>query len=1596
MAFDQTTRNRLARFVGDCRELLSEEFTRQLQSIYGMDPKTGEFADLDALALSSTQFETARLLRETLDHYLASMDTGTAVKAKKARLDALSRIVREQAFTVLNRLCAIRMAEARELCIECISKGYQSQGFQLYKTLAGTALGEIGDTYRCFLFRLFDEFAVDLPVLFDRFSPQGRLFPRETALLAVLGEINHADIDPLWAEDETIGWIYQYFNSKEERQAMRDTKRGGSQAPRNSRELAVRNQFFTPRYVVEFLTDNTLGRIWYEMTQGTTALKDSCRYLVRRPNEIFLAEHEVTATPLPFDENLSDIIGDPQEAYAEVFPQVEASQYSPPTGWIQDAYEGNFQNLPEDGCDPGAAWVAAAVPPEQINGLIGEKWQPNEDDTALTRLTQSILDGSPVDEVRRLPVAWAVLSAFARSSQYSGGYEREGRQKLWSYFRRLAQEWQQYGPDTGDLSQEELLKQPVHIPHRPLKDPRDLKMLDPACGSMHFGLYAFDLFERIYEEAWDLEDPGNKGPDAFVRPEGLKPLHETYGSKDAFLRDVPRLIIERNIHGIDIDPRAVQIAGLSLWLRAQKSWQTQGVAAGDRPQIQRSNIVCAEPMPGEADMLEDFLKGLRDDRLESLIRRVLDVPENQQVRATARMAEALCDLVRTVWKEMELAGEAGSLLKIEDSLADAIAKGKDEWEAKLPLFRVTEFGLTEKMQAKPKVKYYKTVPGEEEDFWSRAGAMVLEALENYADQAQGTEASRRQMFVQDAARGFAFIDLWRNRFDVALMNPPFGASSCTAKHYIDSEYRPWRYDIYPCFISRIASSLGEGGRLGYLAPRTGYYSHRMQAWREHVLLGDSQLVCLADLGHGVLDDALVEVAAGVLQSKCALPQVISFNCLPHGAAVKGSHLQDQLQDHRGVLTPFEDIRSLPGHKVILNAPPALLHRFSVDDPLDPGYATARDGAHSADNERYVRLWWEVPVSPDVRSNWPFYAKGGEYAPYFANPHLVINWCNAGRDISLGAHSVLPSQRVYFLSGITYTERTASVFNARVLPAGCIFSQAGPMVRPHESVSTLGLLGYLMTIAVRSIIELLVGSGDGAVSGSAARHFLSGTISSIPIPHLSTSEWQDIANGTAEIVAATACLQLTSETDINFVGIGEVAESLSHQVKREHQAYLRSVQTILDRSYDIESTVCEVFGVGELDAVICAELVSDHPAAMPDREVDPAELEVFESPSEDEVVDAVAASVRGRAATKQAFFADRRVELACLSQKASPQSIISNWPEPGTWRSMRRAHDVLSIAIGIAFGRWDASCASVTFLRNGFKCDPLAPLPPHPPVYGDENNISQAVLASDYAASNDLGRAISSVLSAASGREDVSLESQMCDALRVSSLSEDLITPSGFFERHLSQYSKSRRYAPIYWPLSTPSSSYTLWLYYHRVTDQTLYTCVNDFVEPKLKQVSDETSRLRGKSNRSSAEEKELERLSDLELELKDFRDELLRIAKFWKPDLNDGVQITAAPLWKLFQHRQWQSRLKETWEKLEAGEYDWAHLALSIWPDRVVRASHKDRSYAIAHDLEDPLWHEVEVEKVGRGGRVTTKMEWQPRDLSDSKLNQIIAGVKAR
>jgi hypothetical protein len=267
--------------------------------------------------------------------------------------------------------------------------------------------------------------------------------------------------------------------------------------------------------------------------------------------------------------------------------------------------------------------------------------------------------------------------------------------------------------------------------------------------------------------------------------------------------------------------------------------------------------------------------------------------------------------------------------------------------------------------------------------------------------------------------------------------------------------------------------------------------------------------------------------------------------------------------------------------------------------------------------------------------------------------------------------------------------------------------------------------------------------------------------------------------------------------------------------------------------------------------------------------------------------------------------------------------------------------LLSWAVCVAFGHFDWRLA--TGERHAPpEPNPFDSLPTKSPGMlpdgAEPFHTHAGILVDDQGHPHDLAHLVEEVL----GRVDIPVPDDVRRWLQ-----------RDFFAFHLQRYSKSRRKAPIYWPLSTTSGSYTLWVYYHCLTSQTLYTAINDFIEPKLKQVGGDVTALRNKgSARTREDEKQFEALQAFELELIELRDTLLKLAPTYKPNHDDGVQISAAPLWPLFRHKPWQKLLKDTWAKLEKDDYDWAHLAMNYWPDRVREKCKTDKSLAIAHGLE--------------------------------------------
>lgn len=1300
MAFDQSTRNRLQKFVNDARNLLTEEFTRQLQATYGLDPNAGSVASVDSLThLDNRQRQTASVLRDALAHYLAT----THGKGEKDRTkQALSRIVREQAFTVLNRLAALRMAEARGFLLETIAKGYNAKGFQLYKQLAGSSLGETGEAYCKYLYSVFDEFSLDLAVLFDRHSAQGRLFPRESALLELLDLINHHEIEPLWAEDETIGWIYQYFNSQEERKQMR----AESQAPRNSRELAVRNQFFTPRYVVEFLTDNTLGRIWYEMTQGKTSLVDSCRYLVRRPTEVFL--------------------------------------------------------------------------------------KPGE----------------------------------------------------------LAPEQEKAAGEAEALSQEELLKQPVYILHRAIKDPRCIRMLDPACGSMHFGLYAFDLYERIYQEAWQLES--ELGAETFVREGNLKALHQTYDSFEDYRAEIPRLIIEHNIHGVDIDHRAVQIAGLSLWQRAQRAWQQQDIKPQQRPVVRKSNIVCAEPMPGEKALLQEFSSSLNPPVMGQLLEAIFD--------------------------KMELAGEAGTLLKIEEEIQASIHEARDQWQARSGTNSVDDMFQVELDKATPQNELGFDLSGvDDESFWDGVEQLILDALSNYADKA-ASNADQKRLFAEDAAKGFAFIELCRKRFDGVLMNPPFGDFSMKTTELVNRHYKASKADIYASFIARAIDLTTEGGCIGAITSKTGFYQKQLEKWRTRLMGLDAWLEQFCDLGYGVLDTATVETAAYVIgttkKNSTTLFYRLIDKTLDDKEATLGNVVNHLLCNRKveGLYSKkLGEFSKIPGSPLSYWVSSKVISVFSNHPAL--GDLAAIDMGMSTKNDfRWTRCFWEVPAqSIGTENRFCAFAKGSASSALIFTARSLVDQKNDFRALKAELCSkysylngdtdwVLHPEYHYKMRGLTFGRRTRR-FRPLIMQEGAYFSDSNPGIFFHcEDVNLKATAAYLSSRIVQSLLGLV----------TPARKLDVSYVAKLPVPVMSD--------------VATIRLEYLYD-QLQSIGLQEESVSKSSILYKKLAPASDHELRISDIEREIDEIASDLLGLGKNDKdVLLGEFTNITGIG-------------FEH------------SVENSVKTESALF-DLFVD-----------SSVSNLPNVYSYNEL---------------------------MRSRFE------------------RLHHATIVS----TEDLVKILSK---------------NSVDVFNAKKVEKVL------FEEHLKEFTDSPRVAPLIWPLQTSTGSYTLWCYYHALSEQTLYTCINDFIDPKIVRLEQDLNHLHGTSARENQDAEELEKLTDIITELRDFRDEMQRVAKFWKPNLNDGVQITAAPLWKLFQHKTWQKKLKNTWEKLENGDYDWAHLACSIWPERVLRKCHQDRSLAIAHDVENTFWHEVEV-PVKRGKEPTgeTKLELQPKELTDDELDALI------
>lgn len=1261
----------IERFVLAAKNLLMQNVTEMLQQWYGIWAD-GHTIGVEQLPSQDTDIvHTARMLRDRLQHLMAALPDTDSDSDKERQ--AVGQLVAEQAFTQLNRFCALRMCEERDLIMESIRGGYESAGFMAYDSIAQSVGASRYERYRCYLLSVFDELSIELPAVFDRFSPFGLLFPDESTLMKLLELINDSQLSAwfdeqnavtvnFWKEDETLGWMFQDYNSLEERRKMREA----SSKPRNSREMAVRNQFFTPEYVVRFLTDNSLGRIWYEMTRGESRIgEEQCRYMIRRP-------------------------------------------------------------------------------------------------------------GEPLEE-------------------------------------------------------------------RKLKEPTEILSLDPTCGSMHFGLYLYEVYEYIYMDAWDHQ------------PSLLQKYREVH-TRESFRREVPKLILENNIYGCEIDSRALQIAALSLWLRAQKSYSQMELDAAERPLITRSNLVLAEAMPGN----KRLLKGLMDE---------FDKPMQR--------------LLTTIWNKMKYVGEAGLLFKMEKEISDDIEYLRKNWSKVNQNRNVSFYDSEERRaevmaanEARTELRHHK------DEFFEEIAERLQTALQELSSRLSEEEGYENALFSEDATRGFAFIELCQKRFDCIVMNPPFGEGSEHTSQYMNDNYPAWSKNLVCAFFDRMQEMLDDEGLVGAIFDRTVLIKSIYVDFRKHNLCGTIKYC--ADTGWGVLD-ANVETAVLIVDSEQTNKQGIFINVYDEDPAIKGEKLFDILNVKSRDVSPHIysakslDFMALPNSVIGYYFDRAIIEYFKHRSIVQYGFE-AKGG-----NKFHVQLFYEVEKSKIFEP----VAGNGKFSHFYATYRDMAEWKDNG--IRVRAMNLIRNPEAQKTIGVYYGER-GEVLDAQILKPNMFTTQGYIGIPANNKLHGFICLAFINSILSQYILNLYSGG-----------HKMTTYVNQIPMPDYATrqSDIERIVNAIIDIKRKWFSLD---ETNLEYHGL--IAQM---HIDTTIDAALKKMQEQLTADY----TRYE-------------ELVKEN---------DDLWMDLADIDRDSEFRQ-----------TLNDYKARRPYEELLSIDGASSQNVIDK---------KVMAQEIVMELVGMAFGRWNTAYAKGEQAIPEFG-DVFDALPFMPVVSQGEAACpaqldvpTDGILTNNSDSSLSLASHVREVMHYLWADRADDMEYELCQLIGCKSLQAYLASPTGFFDYHFKRYTKSRRKAPIYWLLASEDGTVDYWVYYPKLSKNTL---------PQLIiRLREQQEQLRTRLNAAlAAHDKTQESQIRAEQEqVEGMMDELNRIlAAGYVPNHDDGVPVTAAPLLHLAASRPWRVECEKNLELLEKGDYDWSHLAMSMYPARVTQKAKKDWCMALTHGLE--------------------------------------------
>ena len=574
----------------------------------------------------------------------------------------------------------------------------------------------------------------------------------------------------------------------------------------------------------------------------------------------------------------------------------------------------------------------------------------------------------------------------------------------------LGKAYMEMFPDSCIKEKYQIANIPKHQVHHP-KDLRQMRLLDPACGSGNFLIYAFSLFYDLYVDQM-----------------------ENY-ERDYSRRDIPKMIVENNLFGVDLDERAAQISQIALFVKARE-------LGGHRSHWPAyTNVVSTHFFLPQYEKLQGKFE-------------ILGSWSQKQIEA-----------IEHIWNDLCSAYKFGSLVRVEERLNEMMPNDVNH-----SMFK--EFEMESLFEYKNN---------------------VITQLRNNVNKWGGQGSNDYTLAKTNDA--ISFLDIISHKYDVVVANPPYTDSSdfgTELKAFVEENYRrPLKFNtnLYACFIKRCCELAGDDGKVGMIHPMTFMYIKTFEDVRKFIL-DETHIDLFVEYGlSNLFGSIMVDPAFYVLdmskQNKkdsifISLDQYTRTpeekNKRTYCLQALSDYISGQANKHVYTL-PQSKLKGIKSYPFIYWISDEFREKFGSEDLDNTIYI--RQGGATGNNERTLRYFWEVDknkISEDsnVKKEYVFYPKGGPFRKWYGNNWIVIAYHNPTMYDYLKSHgNRLPSESFYLQEGVTYCSSGSRGCSFRYMPSNQVISGAGPGIYPSDKFDDIYYyLGFLNSTLSTYLLECL--------------------------------------------------------------------------------------------------------------------------------------------------------------------------------------------------------------------------------------------------------------------------------------------------------------------------------------------------------------------------------------------------------------------------------------------------------------------------------------------------------------------------------------------